>query len=648
MRPGVLRISLAVALAVFASCNLAAEGPRYALIIGNGAYMGGLPQLKNPANDASDVAVSFKRLGFRVELLVDADEPSMEAAAARLADNLSSSPKATGVFYYAGHGVQSQGVNYLIPVDANIPAEAFLKIKALSAQTVLDLMQGAGNKLNLVILDACRDNPFSWSRSTASRGLTVVGVQPPGSIIVFATSAGGTAQDGMGRNGLFTQELLKNLETPGADLDTMLNRTAAGVQKASGNKQNPAIYKQFFETAYLGAPPSASPAVQSAVVTAASGRSEPDFGSVSIAPGSLSVSVASAGTLVFAGRSVDLPAGAKLPIGNLDPRTYDLTVRYADGYTETRTSTVESGQDTYVAFSYKPAAPQPSRPAKDIALPSDFVLVPGGAFTMGSPPNEAGREPWDQGSETQHPVTVSTFAIAKFDVTVGEFRAFADAADYKTSGEADGTGGFISTGSKWEQKADATWRKPNFPQTEQNPVVLVSWYDAVAYCNWRSAQEGEKPCYTIRGAKVSCDFGANGYRLPTEVEWEYAAKGGPASASLAANAVYAGSANLEQVAWYSRNSGAQTHPVGQKAPNSLGLCDMAGNVWQWCWDWYATDSAGSGKDPRGPASGDRRVLRGGSWGRDAQFLRSAFRYGSDPSGRGSHCGFRLVVSQIGQ
>ena len=241
-------------------------GPRYALVIGNGAYKGGLPQLKNPANDASDVAAAFRRLGYKVELLVDADELTMEAAAARLADNLGSNASSTGVFYYAGHGVQSQGANYLIPVDANIPAEAFLKTKALSAQTVLDLMQQAGNKLNLVILDACRDNPFSWSRSTASRGLSVVGAQPPGSIVVFATSAGSTAQDGTGRNGLFTQEFLKNLESPGLDLNATLDRTAAGVQKESGNRQNPAIYKQFFGTAYLGVLPSAAASSPPSVV----------------------------------------------------------------------------------------------------------------------------------------------------------------------------------------------------------------------------------------------------------------------------------------------------------------------------------------------------------------------------------------------
>jgi|GEM_PF-1322060 len=341
--------------------GLAAQtgGPRYALVIGNGAYKGGLAQLKNPLNDASDVAAAFKRLGYQVELLIDADEPAMEAAAARLADNLGASAASTGVFYYAGHGVQSQGVNYLIPVDANIPAEAFLKTKALSAQTVLDLMQGAGNKLNLVILDACRDNPFSWSRSTASRGLSVVGVQPPGSIIVFATSAGSTAQDGTGRNGLFTQEFLKNLETPGLDLNATLDRTAAGVQRASGSRQNPAIYKQFLGTAYLGAPPAAPPSGTPAPGAIASAASAAPTMTIQKAYGSLVVNAATAGTLYLDGAKMgELPASSKATLNNIETGERSLELRYGDGQVERQSATVSEGRTTSVVFSYRKADPQ--------------------------------------------------------------------------------------------------------------------------------------------------------------------------------------------------------------------------------------------------------------------------------------------------
>jgi uncharacterized caspase-like protein len=184
----VLAALVSALMASPAYAQSAAIDSRYALVIGNGSYSE-LGRLKNPANDAQDMAAALKELGFKVDLLVDGDLPRMEDAVIRLGNNLSQSSDSTGFFFYAGHGVQSGGVNYLIPSDARIASETFLKTKALAAQSVLDTLQGARNALNVVVLDACRDNPFSWSRS-GSRGLTVVGSQPTGSIVAYATSAG--------------------------------------------------------------------------------------------------------------------------------------------------------------------------------------------------------------------------------------------------------------------------------------------------------------------------------------------------------------------------------------------------------------------------------------------------------------------------
>jgi hypothetical protein len=223
---------------------------RFALVIGNGNY-NDLGKLANPANDASDMAAALKSLGFETQLLVDADLGSMEDAVVGLGNRLAASSGSTGFFYYAGHGVQSNGINYLIPADAWIASEAFLRTKALAAQTVLETLQSAKNGLNVIVLDACRDNPFGWSRS-GTRGLSVVGSQPTGSILVYATRAGSVAQDGSGRNGIFTQELLKNLQTPGLEIKEVFNRTGAGVRDATGGKQVPAVYNQFFDSAYLG------------------------------------------------------------------------------------------------------------------------------------------------------------------------------------------------------------------------------------------------------------------------------------------------------------------------------------------------------------------------------------------------------------
>jgi len=133
---------------------------RYALVIGNANYSK-LPKLRNSVNDASDMADLLKELDWNVTVLLDADLPKMEEAVLRLGNNVSTSPSAVGLFYYAGHGVQANGVNYLIPADADISGETFLKTKSLSVQSVLDELQKARNNLNIIILDACRDNPFS-------------------------------------------------------------------------------------------------------------------------------------------------------------------------------------------------------------------------------------------------------------------------------------------------------------------------------------------------------------------------------------------------------------------------------------------------------------------------------------------------------
>ena len=177
------------------------QSARYALVVGNGNYIE-LSKLKNPTNDAHDIGEALKSLGFQVDSLADADLATMEDAVVRLGNRLSTSKDSIGFFFYAGHGVQSNGINYLIPTDAHIPVEVFLRSKALSAQEVLDVLAEAHNSLNVVVLDACRDNPFSWARS-GTRGLSVVDRQPPGSIVVFATSAGSVAQGRVPGGGRF-------------------------------------------------------------------------------------------------------------------------------------------------------------------------------------------------------------------------------------------------------------------------------------------------------------------------------------------------------------------------------------------------------------------------------------------------------------
>ncbi|MFP3043154.1 tetratricopeptide repeat protein [Treponema primitia] len=228
---------------------------KFALVIGNGTYTT-VGRLNNPVNDASDMKAALEGLGFQVELVLNGNLGAMEDAVIRLGRRLSGAKDAYGFFFYAGHGVQSNGDNFLIPVDADIRSESLLRTKALVVQAVLNELEQAENALNVVVLDACRDNPFSWKARGGGRGLTVVGAQPAESIVVYATSAGSTASDdGGGRNGLFTTHLLNNLKTPGLEVMELFTRVGRDVSRASSNAQRPAVYTQFFNTAYLGSVP---------------------------------------------------------------------------------------------------------------------------------------------------------------------------------------------------------------------------------------------------------------------------------------------------------------------------------------------------------------------------------------------------------
>ena len=185
---------------------------------------------------------------------------------------------------------------------------------------------------------------------------------------------------------------------------------------------------------------------------------------------------------------------------------------------------------------------------------------------------------------------------------------------------------------------------PSFFTGSMRPVEKVSWCDAVLFCNKLSEREGLVPCYVLPepflnddnwSKKVKWNKSANGYRLPTEAEWEYCARGGEKH-------LYSGSDNRDKVAWYDGNSRGKTHPVGEKKANRFGLYDMSGNVWEWVWDWKGSYSKGLVIDPHGPSSGTTRVSRGGCWRGGTWGTRVSGRYEYLPSYRNSNLGFRLV------
>jgi uncharacterized caspase-like protein len=204
------------------------------LVIGNAGYTAA--PLRNPARDASSIADALKRLDFEVQLLCDATHKEMEGAIASFSRQLRRG--GVGLFYYAGHGMQLNGQNYLIPVDAKLQSETEIKYETVHAAWVLERMEDAGNELNMVILDACRDNPFARSWRSSRKGLAMMQAAQ-GALIAYATEPGGVALDGNENNGIFTKHLLKSIEERDLSVEQLFKRVRQGVYEETGGKQLP-------------------------------------------------------------------------------------------------------------------------------------------------------------------------------------------------------------------------------------------------------------------------------------------------------------------------------------------------------------------------------------------------------------------------
>lgn len=208
---------------------------RIALVIGNANYQVG--KLDTPLNDATDMANALKELGFEVILLKDSSKRQMDDALDQFTTRINQGY--VGLFYYAGHGMEVEGENYLIPVNAHIKAEKDVEYESMPLGKILGRMEGAGNRINIVILDACRDNPFRKFWRSSSRGLTAPLQAVSGTLIAFATAPGKVASDGTGRNGLFTSYLLKYIKTPNMEVDLMLRKVRSDVAKDTNDYQVP-------------------------------------------------------------------------------------------------------------------------------------------------------------------------------------------------------------------------------------------------------------------------------------------------------------------------------------------------------------------------------------------------------------------------
>jgi formylglycine-generating enzyme required for sulfatase activity len=551
---------------------------RLALVIGNGAYTNA-SRLANPTNDATDMTATLKALGFEVISGTDANLVEMRRLIRVFGERLEAT-KGVGLFFYAGHGVEVRGRNFLVPVDADISREVETEDYAVDLNSVLRQMDAAGNGFNIVILDACRNNPFArgWNRSGDAGGLANV-LAPTGTYIAFAAAPGTTAADGKGtRNGVFTAALLANLKRPGLKLEDVFKATRERVMSVTSSRQVPwdssSVQGDFYFSAAkaAGAVPEQAPSVQ----VASAEQVEQEY---------WDAIRDSRDKAAFEGYLKEYPDGrfaalARLKIGSHGPAPAAVPA----GGGNTGGGTVARGT------------------VRKNSIGMELVYIPPGEFMMGSSEDDisdafygaqqrnkdAKREDFDA-EKPQHRVRISEgFWMGKYEVTQAQWRAVMG-----------------KNPSVFDKKCG-----------DPCPVERVSWDDAKEF---------------LRKLNQANDGFI--YSLPSEAQWEYAARAGTTG-------LWAG--DLEAMGWYGQNSSGKTHPVGQKQPNAFGLYDMHGNVKEWCEGWYGPYSAGDVTDPIGASTGKYRVLRGGSYGNSAGYTRSAFRFGDAPEGSDSWSGFRLL------
>ncbi len=566
---------------------------RVALVIGNGAYKSA--PLRNPVNDARAITAKLKTLGFEVIARENLTQKQVGAVLREFRSKLK--PGGVALFFYAGHGVQVKGVNYLPTVDADITSEEDVPTQSLDVNKVLELMDEAKTRMNLVFLDSCRNNPYARSFRSAVDGLAKVNA-PSGTIISFATRPGSVAADaGSGRNGLYTEHLLAAMDLPNTPIEQALKRVVSGVKQASKGRQEPWMEGSiegdfYFRYTGQGAQPVKPPVAAVRVQT----PEEVEQELWNVIKGSRD--------------KRDIEDYLKqYPKGRFAPLAAQKLKALAAVPLPAKPETVAS----IAPVSATKPKPSPGTVAgkvwKDPTTGMEFVWIPKGCYTMGSPASEARR----LSGEHQHQVCVDGYWLAKYEVTNGQYRQFKSSHD---SGAYEG----------------------NSLNGDGQPVVQVNWEDAVAYAEWLSQKSGKT------------------FKLPTEAEWEYAARAGTQTAHYWGDSYdqacrYANIAdftskvafNFLTWAYDGCNDGYKVSaPVGRFAPNSFGLHDMLGNVWEWAASPYDEAYSGGEKRAAHASEGGARVFRGGSWLNEPGTVRAAYRSYRAPDFRLTTLGFRLA------
>jgi formylglycine-generating enzyme required for sulfatase activity len=586
-----------------ASAAVSTAEKRVALVVGNADYI--RVPLNNPVNDAVDLAAALRRLGFEVIERRNRGSDELKRDLVEFQDKLG--PGAVGLFYFAGHGVQAgRGQNYLLPVGVDYRRERDAEVFGLEAGSVLRRMEESGAALSIVILDACRDSPLpAEGRSSASRGLGRMET-PSGSLVAFATAPGTTADENRsGRNGLYTQYLLRAIEVPGLRLEDVFQQVRRDVERASNRRQSPEEISKLTSAFFFRptqpqqrvagpAETMGAAASQAPVSTASSSAPDPEVDLWELAKRRDNVASYEAYLRAYPqGRFAGTARGA---LEGLRPAAV-ATVPVAAPAPAAPVAAATTPPQPVVASAASTTATSTRRPGtvfKDCAICPEMVVVPAGRFLMGSPETEAGRS---AGEGPRRWVNVGALAMGRYEVTQGQWRA-------------------MMGGSPSINKACSVTQLGS-PLHDDCPVENVSWTDAQEFLRRLSAAAGHR------------------YRLPSEAEWEYAARAGSTAAYPWGESFNAGRVN----------GGTATRPVGWFLANAFGLHDMHGNVMEWVQDVWNDSYSGAPTDGSAWLTGadpSRRVLRGGAWSGSPAALRSAARMGSPADTRNGMTGFRVV------
>ena len=583
---------------------------RVALVIGNGKY-GYVTPLDNPSNDARLLAKALQSVGFTViggGAQLDLDKQSFEKAVQEFGAKLQGANVA--LFYYAGHGLQMHGINYLVPVDANPVREADVGIQMLDANLVLNQMEGSGTKLNIVILDACRNDPFSGRglgmgrrRDIGGGGLAEMQA-PEGTLISFATQPGNVALDGDDGDSPFAKALVETIHMPGLGIFDAFNQVGLKVKRATGGKQQPWMSNSPIDGAFYFI----APQVNAATPVAAPVAKGPSAEEIAWDYLKDTADVASLRRFVTSFPQGTLKHQAEVRIAALEQAAAEAQ-RAQDAKTK---GTVPVEKPTLLGqlSPEQERALKPPDRFKECDNCPEMVTVPAGTFVMGSPASEPSREA-DEGPQ-QQVVFGHMFAVGRAAVTFDEWNACV---------AEDGCNAY--------RPGDYGWGRG------KRPVINISWNDAQAYVKWLSAKTGTPYRLLSEAEREYVTRGCTSPACPSTPFW-FGAEISPDRANYDSRYSYNGSAKAQAT--------RRTVATDASAPNPFGLLQVHGNVREWVEDCWNANLSGLPQDGTARTTGDcsGHVVRGGSWADEPKDLRSAKRAWEVTTERQAEIGFRVA------